>query len=277
MHIAPSAHGQLTRRQMLRLLAPAAALGFAGQGALLRAAENGTTDAQFSFIAVNDLHFFDEQCTPWFQRVVQKMKESAPRAELCLISGDVSDRGSAEALRSVRDIFSALDIPVHTVPGNHDYLSQEDGSAYDTVFPDRRNYRFTHKGWQFVGLDTTEGLHSKETMIAPAALAFAGNESLDTKAPTVVFTHFPLGTGVAMRPRNADALLDQLFKLNLRAAFSGHWHGASEKHAGKAILTTDRCCARIRQNADGSPKKGWFVCEALADGSTTRRFVEVPA
>jgi 3',5'-cyclic AMP phosphodiesterase CpdA len=262
---------------MLRLLAPAAALGFAPCRGLVEAADDDANAARFSFIAVNDLHFFDEQCTPWFQRVVQKMKESAPEAELCLISGDVSDRGSAEELRTVRDIFGALAVPVHTVPGNHDYLSQEDGSAYDAIFPERRNYRFTHKGWQFVGLDTTEGLHSKDTTIAPPALAFAADQTLDTTAPTVVFTHFPLGAGVAMRPRNADALLTQLFKLNLRAAFSGHWHGASEKHAGKAILTTDRCCARIRQNADGSPLKGWFVCEAFADGRTTRRFVAVPA
>jgi len=275
MHIDRPANRQLSRREMLRLLAPAVALGFAPRLSL-QAANNETGAALFSFIAVNDLHFLDEQCTPWFQRVVHKMKESAPQAELCLISGDVSDRGSADELRTVRDVFSALEIPVHTVPGNHDYLSQEDGSGYDTVFPERRNYQFTHKGWQFIGLDTTEGLHSKDTMIAPAALSFSAKETLDTAAPTIVLTHFPLGVGVAMRPRNADALLESLFKLNLRAAFSGHWHGASEKHAGKAVLTTDRCCSRVRQNADGSPLKGWFVCDALADGSVTRRFVEVP-
>ncbi len=261
---------------MLRLLAPAVALGFTSNR-FVRAEEADPAQTQFSFIAVNDLHFFDEQCTPWFQRVVHKMKVSAPHAAFCLISGDVSDRGSAEELRTVRDIFAALEIPVHTVPGNHDYISQEDGSAYDAIYPDHRNYRFTHQGWQFIGLDTTEGLHSKDTTIAQAALDFAGNDTLDLSAPTVVFTHFPLGEKVAMRPRNADALLERLFKLNLRAAFSGHWHGASERQAGKAVLTTDRCCARIRQNADGSPLKGWFVCDAHRDGTTTRRFVEVPA
>src|SRR5687768_3126605 len=96
---------QFTRRQMLRLLAPAVALGLA-PGGRVRAADTTTgREPKFSFIAVNDLHFFDEQCMPWFQRVVQQMKESAPSADFCLISGDVSDLGGADALRTVRDIF----------------------------------------------------------------------------------------------------------------------------------------------------------------------------
>jgi 3',5'-cyclic AMP phosphodiesterase CpdA len=270
-----SADRHLTRREMLRLLAPAVIAGFSGSHNLLAAEENDAS--KFSFIAVNDLHYFDAECGSWFRRVVEAMHESAPKAEFCLISGDVSDKGTAEALAAVREIFAALQTPVHTVPGNHDYLSQNDGTGYDAIYPQRRNYRFTHNGWQFLGLDTTEGLLSRDTTIAAGTLAFAEDESLDRSAPTVVFTHFPLGETVALRPRNADALLERLFKLNLRAAFSGHWHGASERHAGNAILTTDRCCARIRQNADGSPLKGWFVCEATADGGTTRRFVSVPA
>jgi hypothetical protein len=41
----------------------------------------------------------------------------------------------------------------------------------------------------------------------------------------------------------------------------------------KSIITTDRCCARVRKNHDGSPEKGWFVCQAV-NGEIKRRFVE---
>ena len=36
---------------------------------------------------------------------------------------------------------------------------------------------------------------------------------------------------------------------------------------------TDRCCARVRNNHDGSPEKGWFVCQAV-NGQIKRNFVE---
>jgi hypothetical protein len=32
-------------------------------------------------------------------------------------------------------------------------------------------------------------------------------------------------------------------------------------------------CSRVRQNHDGSPEKGWFVCNAV-NGEIKRRFVE---
>jgi hypothetical protein len=41
-------------------------------------------------------------------------------------------------------------------------------------------------------------------------------------------------------------------------------------------LTTSRCCARIRDNRDGSPLKGWHLYRAAADGTLARRFVVAP-
>lgn len=267
---------RLSRRQMLRLLTPAVAMGLISPRRLFSDDASGNLVKDFTFIAVNDLHYLDAQCGAWLRRVVAAMHDSAPDAALCLISGDVSDKGTAEALAATRDIFGALGIPTHTVPGNHDYLTQTDRMGYDEIFAGKLNYAFVHAGWQFVGLDTTEGLKSSNTVIAASTLEFLESGQLDTGAPSIVLTHFPLGEGVAMRPKNAQTVLDHILKLNLRAAFSGHWHGASERMVGNATLTTNRCCSRIRQNADGSPLKGWFVCQAKSDGSVTRRFVEAP-
>ena len=95
-------------------------------------------------------------------------------------------------------------------------------------------------------------------------------------APTVAFTHFPLGKGVTYRPLNADAVLARLTTLNLRATFSGHGHGLNEQRLDRAHLIVNRCCARIRGNRDGSPLKGWWVCKATADGTLTHRFASLP-
>ena len=97
---------------------------------------------------------------------------------------------------------------------------------------------------------------------------------LDRKRPTAIFTHFPLGPLTPSRPENADALLERLIGLNLQAVFSGHFHGFTERVLGNVALTTDRCCAISRANHDGTPEKGYFLCEAKA-GRITRTFVEV--
>ena len=171
-----------------------------------------------------------------------------------------------------------LGIPVHAVPGNHDHLTDTDRVAYEASFPNQANYRFEQCGWQFVGLDTSEGTHFKDTHISQVTLDWLDAElpRLDRAKPTVVFTHFPLGTDVTYRPKNADDLLRRFHACNVQAIFSGHWHGYTERRAGDAVLTTDRCCSRVRGNHDGTPEKGWFVCEAAA-GKITRRFVKIPA
>jgi 3',5'-cyclic AMP phosphodiesterase CpdA len=268
---------ELTRRAFLSALPPAVAALIAAARA--EGADSAGEVGAFTFFQINDLHYMHDDCGRWFRSMVGQMKASAPKAELCLVCGDLADRGDEPSLRAVNEIFGALGIPVMPVPGNHDFTPKESREAYDAVFAGKLNYSVDHHGWQFVGLDTTMGTKYNGTSIAESTLAWVDEAlgQLSAKAPTVVFTHFPLGEGVSYRPLNAGALLERLLKLNLVAVFSGHWHGASERKASNALLTTSRCAARVRNNADRSPLKGWFVCEALADGSLTRRFVEFQA
>ncbi len=267
----------LTRREMLRL----GAAGLVGLGLQPRRllGKGAPAAGEFTFIAVNDLHFSDALCRPWFDEVVAQMKRSAPTAEFCLLGGDLADEGSPEQLSGVREAFARLGMPVHAVVGNHDYLpGTSDRSAYERIFPGQINYHFPHRGWQVLGLDTTEGTQSRDTFISDATLRWldATLPQLAPEKPTIVLTHFPLGIFTPARPRNANALLARLAKLNLRAAFSGHFHGFTVRPFGSAALTTDRCCSRIRANHDGSPQKGWFVCEASGE-RVRRQFVEFQA
>jgi hypothetical protein len=262
----------LPRREFLRL----------GGATLALSALDATAapDAgAFEFIAVNDTHFLDEACRVWHQRAATLMRDSSPQAVFCLHAGDVSDRGDAAACNTMSKLYSLPERPFYCVPGNHDSIRNGDRSGYDAVFPGRLNYALTHEGWQFLGLDTTQGVDFDETQIPPATLAWVEAQAsvLDLKKPTFVFTHFPLGEGTEMRPRNADDLITRLAKFNVKWVHSGHWHAESLHKAGEMPLSTSRCCARIRSNRDGSPLKGWHVYRAAADGGLSRRFVALPA
>ena len=127
-----------------------------------------------------------------------------------------------------------------------------------------------------MALDTTEGTKYEKTSVQPHTFSWlsANLPKLDTQKPTVVFTHFPMGTEVKYRPANADRVLESFKAFNLQAVFCGHFHGFTERKFEKAPVYTNRCCALKRTNHDKTKEKGFFVCEA-AENRVTVRFVEI--
>lgn len=264
----------ITRRQWMRLSAGTLLTLGLWPGRLRADDLKSTRD--FTFLVVNDLHFSDEECWPWFEEAVTAMNASARDAEFCLLCGDLADRGAVDQHRGIRDSFEKLGIPLCPTIGNHDYLTQTDRRPYEDTFKDQINYNFDHGGWQLVGIDTTEGDAWQDTKVSPETFAWLDENlpKLARRKPTILFTHFPLGADVPMRPLNADDVLARFLEFNLGAVFCGHFHGYTERSLGNALITTDRCCARICANHDGSKEKGWFVCRAKASGEVTREFIE---
>jgi hypothetical protein len=165
-------------------------------------------------------------------------------------------------------------MPLFVTIGNHDYDEGDRRAAFEEIFPRSINYRFDHRGWQFVGLDSTQGQQVFYTRVQDASLSWLDDTlpHLDRNRPTVLLTHFPLGPRVICRPLNAPAVLERFGKHNLRAVLNGHWHGYSKRLIGSVALTTNRCCSWWRKNNDGSPDKGYFLCRANADMTVTRQF-----
>jgi len=254
---------------MLRL--SARGLAALGLGASALAAPPIPT---FRFIVINDIHCRDERCHPWFRKIVASIRRHHPA--FCLINGDLCENGLPGQLSAVRDIFGSLGIPLYATLGNHDYL--DTGHApFDKIFPNSINYHFEHAGWQFIGLDSTDGRRVVFTTIQPATLAWLDTTlpTLDRTRPTVVCTHFPLGDAILCRPFNAGDLLSRFDRFNLRATFSGHWHGYAERHFEHATVTNSRCGSWWRLNNDNSPQKGYFLCETTPTAEITRTFCVV--
>jgi 3',5'-cyclic AMP phosphodiesterase CpdA len=262
------------RRELLRL----------GAGGLLamglwpghRNARAGGKEEFFHFLVVNDTHYRDDRCGPWLEKAIRQMRAHKEKIDFCLLAGDLSEDGKAEQLLAMKVLIGSLDLPTYVVIGNHDYFKQDVRSAYDELFPKRLNYQFEHRGWQFVGLDTTQGQLARNTTIQKPTLTWLADNlpKLDKRKPTVVFTHFPLGPFVIGRPKNAADVLNAFKEYDLQAVFSGHWHGLTERKTGKTVLTTNRCCSLHKPNHDSTPQKGYFLCCAR-EGRVEHTFVEV--
>src|SRR5262249_44550064 len=221
-----------------------------------------------------DLHYLNKNCTQWHEGVVKQIQAHEKKVEFCLLVGDLVEDGKAKQLDPIRTIYGGLDLPLHVVIGNHDWQTDKDRQAFDDQFPKSPNFAFEHRGWQFVGLDSTDGTKVRVT-VRDDTLKWLDEAvpKLDKEKPLVLFTHMPLGPLVIYRATNADALLNRFKEYNLQAVFNGHFHASTERRVGKVVLTTNRCCSFSRSNHDGSKEKGYFLCEAK-DGKITRQFVE---
>jgi predicted MPP superfamily phosphohydrolase len=231
----------------------------------------------FHFVVLNDLHYLDKNCTAWNEGVVKQIKAHKEKVEFCLLVGDLAEDGKADQLDPVRSIYKELSQPVHVVIGNHDWQTDDDRKNYDELFPKATNYSFEHRGWQFVGLDSSDGTKATAA-VREDTLKWLDGEvgKLDKKKPLVVFTHFPLGPLVIRRATNADVVLEKFKNHNLQAVFNGHFHASTERKIGNFTITTNRCCSFRRQNHVGPKEKGYFLCEAK-EGKISRKFVEYKA
>src|SRR5947209_7930823 len=122
---------RITRRQTLKAGALALLAAGTWPGALL--AEDAAAEEDFSFIVVNDLHYFDEKCAPFFQRAFKQMRETEGSPEFCLVVGDLAEDGKVEQLAAARDLLQEIKLPTHVVVGNHDYLAPANRAAYEEL------------------------------------------------------------------------------------------------------------------------------------------------
>lgn len=262
---------RITRRELLRIAAGAAASLFLP--APLRAAGTGG-----SFIIITDLHHnCSECCRTWLASVISSIQALSPQPEFCVLAGDLSEHGSAAEIGEVRDAFSSLSMPLFPIIGNHDYPESSDASVFQKVFPEPLNYRFEHRGWQFVALDSTDGQGVFWTRVQPEPLAWLDKHvpRLSPHKPIAILTHFPLGRTL-VRPRNAGAVLSRFRTTDLREVFSGHWHGSTRCRIRRTTLTTSRCCSLLRANFDRTPEKGYLLCRP-GERNIRRQFVRVAA
>jgi 3',5'-cyclic AMP phosphodiesterase CpdA len=267
----PSFQPNLTRRQMLRRTAA----GLLAVGLGSRTLSASTQPPTFRFVVINDIHSRDHRCLPWLRKLAASIHSHNP--DFILLNGDISDNGLPAQLAAVRDTFATLRIPIYATLGNHDYTSDTDHTPFNTAFPNSINYHFQHNGWQFLGLDSTQRRDVFLTHIQPRTLAWldATLPTLDPARPTVICTHFPLGDGVLCRPINAGDLLARFAHFNLRATFSGHWHGYAERHFDLASVTNSRCASWWRANMDGSKEKGYFLCQPTPAATIHHQFCVV--
>ncbi|MEA1963039.1 MAG: LamG-like jellyroll fold domain-containing protein [Patescibacteria group bacterium] len=237
----------------------------------------------FSFVHMTDPHigsswipghiWYEKLSYPRFTDGLYEIGQLAEKPDFVLMSGDAVEYAKTRWLKDYQSIINSFtaqtNIPVYTVPGNHDRYKWYTGSffcdpestepcgdeleKYKQFINDQTDLYFTHKGVQFIGLDTgADYMPDYELKDLCCDKGIEGDgltddqmsvlEDLDSETPKVVFMHHPVFTGAydtysnpyysqsaledASFANNHDEFVSWGEGSNLQLVLAGHTHRA---------------------------------------------------
>jgi Icc protein len=141
------------------------------------------------------------------RRAIAELNALTPRPDVIVVTGDLTDHGSAEEYANLRTILSAAQMPVFAIPGNHD---SRDGIratfGADGYLPPDGFLHYAVEGYplRLVALDThIPGEHGG--LLCAERLDWLDRTLSDAPTqPTLVMMHHPpFSTGIEHMDRHA--------------------------------------------------------------------------
>ena len=209
----------------------------------------------FTLVQLSDSHVSAEPDTEYRGcRPLENLKRLAPvvrdlSPDAIVLSGDVSEDGSAESYRRVADLVEDWGKPVAWLPGNHDERPVMEQALDRPGFVAGPVCRFG--GWQVVLLDSAwhdrpEG-ELNDQRLAPL-------DELDGKQPALVFVHHqPIAVGSPWIDKyplvENGRLWQRLDNRMVKAVAFGHVHQVFEgEHEGIACLSAPSTVANSHRD-----------------------------
>lgn len=165
------------------------------------------------------------------QAVIEHIQQHQPKQNAIVLSGDLSQDGSADSYERLADMVTKIEGPIYFVPGNHD-----NSDVLNKVYPRGTisNQRHIILGdWQLILLDSQKP-GAVEGHLKPAELQFLRDclEKYPTHRAIIMFHHQPVPMNCDwldnLGVNNANAFWDVVKQYpNVHAIFFGHVHQES--------------------------------------------------
>lgn len=180
---------------------------------------------------------------------VQTLNRLAPRPDLVVITGDLTEHGRKQEYLLLKPLLAELDIPYLLIPGNHDSPAMLREVFHEHAYLQTSSpfIQYAIDDWplRIVALDTTVPMRSEGNLCAERLRWLSDTLAQAPGKPTVVLMHHPpFETGIK--------LMDDLGLLNGREAFTqiiapygnierilcGHLHRTMLCRVGPTVAST---------------------------------------
>jgi 3',5'-cyclic AMP phosphodiesterase CpdA len=237
-----------TRRGFLRTAALGAAVTALPSWSLLHGAPRKTT---FTFAQICDTQLGMtnyEADIERFRQAITQINDLKP--DLTLICGDLVNKADKTSFADFNEIKADLKMPCHCVPGNHDVWNEPTirSLSYYRQVIGKDYYSFKHKGYVFVGVNTSlwKAPVEEETEKQDKWLKATLKSAARRKYPIFVVGHYPLFTKKIDEPEaysnlpiaRREELLALFEKRGVVAMLTGHTHRIIiNEHKGTQLVT----------------------------------------
>ncbi len=191
-----------------------------------------------------------------FQATIDHIKDNIKSIDFIIVTGDLSQDGSEEAYRRIVTMLDPFDVPVYTMPGNHD-----DADVMERVYPCGNLNRIKHivlDNWQIILLDShiqcqVEGFLADD-QLSYMQKCLRAHPALHT---IVSFHHQPVPVGSTwldnLGVRNAEAFWSIAEKYpQIKYVIFGHVHQEFEQQVGeiRVYSSPSTCIQFMRKKPD---------------------------
>jgi len=176
----------------------------------------------FRFAHVTDTHVGGSTGAEDLIRTVDDINQQTD-IDFVILSGDVTEFGSAKELLEAKSILSKLNKPCYITPGNHDSKWSESGNNDFVRILGAEGYSFEKNGFLFIGTASGPNMRMAPGLVPREQMVFleATLKSMkDPKQPIIFINHYPLDESLS----NWYEVIDLLKTRNVQVSLLGHGH-----------------------------------------------------
>jgi 3',5'-cyclic AMP phosphodiesterase CpdA len=231
----------------------------------------------FTFLQMSDSHIgFDKPANPdalaTLREAVGIVKAMPAKPSFIIHTGDITHLSKPAQFDNADQVFGETGVQMHYVPGEHDYIDEQNGKAYlDRYGKGTKGagwYSFDDHGVHFIGLVNVVDLKGGGLgNLGAEQLAWLEADLKDrsNSTPIVVFAHIPLqvlyrewgwGTEDGMQ---ALALLKRFGSVTI---LNGHIHQLAQKVEGNMTFHTALSTAFPQPAPGSAPSPGPMMVPA---------------
>lgn len=199
----------------------------------------------FKFALVTDTHVSNPNNNEDLQRTVEDINSQSDIA-FVILSGDVTEFGSDEELKTAKSILDKLNKPLYILPGNHDSNWSESGTNSFLRIFGGETFAFEYNGYKFIGLASGPNMRMGPGQIPRENLTwfFEEMKKTDKNQPIIFIDHYPMDNSL----NNWYEPLDALREYNVKLMLCGHGH-VNRAYNFEGINAA-MCRSNLRANAE---------------------------
>lgn len=175
----------------------------------------------FKFALITDTHVSSPDNNEDLRRVVRDIN-AQPDIEFVIHSGDVTEFGADEELKTAKSILDSLRKPLYIVPGNHDSNWSESGTNSFLRIFGGETFAFERNGYKFIGMASGPNMRMGPGQIPRENLTWFFGELKHTgrNQPIIFVNHYPIDNSL----NNWFEVLDAFRPYNVKLMLCGHGH-----------------------------------------------------